>query len=150
MGLLDGEVPPPPSPWLKRIALVLVVTLVAGGLVYWKLRFYRERRQVERFMDALVAGDYQTAYKLWKPTPSYTYQSFLEDWGETNPFGRIRSYEIVDITTGPPEVGVRGGRTLVLGEESSGVIVSVRLNGAGAPVRIWVESRDLSLSFPPF
>jgi hypothetical protein len=127
----------------------LVLALV-GTFAWSEFRYYGERRQVERFMDALVAGDYQTAYQLWKPSPAYSYQSFLEDWGETNPHGRIRSYEIVRIAPPQTVIGVRGGGTVSLGDRSSGLIAYVRINGLQEPVRIWVERKDKSLSFPPF
>jgi hypothetical protein len=154
MTLLDGEAPPPPNPWPLRLGVAALLLAVTAAILYPNFRYYRERRQVEQFMDALVAGDYAKAYELWKPTPSYTYQLFLEDWGETQPFGRIRSYEIVDIRPAPGTVGLATGqgpgRVVKVGEEGSGVIASVRINGTGGPVRIWVESKDLSMSFPPY
>lgn len=135
MTLLDAEPPPPPNPWLKRFAIAAVVLVVVGGLAYWQFRYYGEVQQVERFLDALAAGDYALAYKIWSPTPTYTYQDFLADWGETTSMGRVRTYEIL---------GVESRRN------SSGVVVTVRINGREPPVRIWVEKKDKSLSFPPY
>lgn len=135
MTLLDQQPPPPPNPWPKRLGLAAAVVVVVGGLLYWQFRFYGEVQQVRHFMDALAAGDYPQAYKIWNPTPTYTYQNFLEDWGETTSMGRVRSYEIA---------GVESRRN------SSGVIVSVRINGREPPVRLWVEKKDKSLGFPPY
>lgn len=155
MSLFDAQPSPPPNPWPYRLAVVLAVLAVVGGLLYWQFRFYPEKKQVERFMDALVAGDYQAAYRLWKPAPTYRYQDFLEDWGETTPRGRVRSYEIVGVEPAASALVAvpQGGgnrRTLQVGGDSSGVIVSVRINGQEPPERIWVERKDKSLSFPPF
>lgn len=155
MSLLDAQPPPPPNPWPQRLGVAVLLLAAVGALLYWQFRYYPEKKQVERFLDALVAGDYQTAYRLWKPTPSYTYQNFLEDWGETTPRGRIRSYEIVGVEPASAAlVAVPGGggnrRTLQVGGDSSGVVVTVRLNGQDPPERIWVEKKDKSLSFPPF
>jgi len=150
ISILDPQPPPPPNPWPLRLGVGAVVLVLVGTFAWSEFRYYGERRQVERFMDALVAGDYQTAYQLWKPSPAYPYQSFLEDWGETNSHGRIRNYEIVRIAPPQNEVGVRGGGTLSLGGESTGLIAYVRINGMQEPVRIWVERKDKSLSFPPF
>lgn len=150
LSLLDAQPPSPPNPWPKRLALVVGLLAVLGSLFYWQFRYYPEQKQVERFMDALVAGDYRAAYRIWKPTPSYRFPDFLEDWGETTSFGRVRSYEIVKISGGSAVVSVEGGRTLELNGGSSGVVVSVRINGREPPVRIWVEKKDKSLSFPPF
>ena len=142
--------PPPPNPWPLRIAAGLAVLVVVGALVFWQFRYYPEKRQVERFMDTLVAGDYPGAYQIWGPTPDYTYKDFLQDWGETTPRGRIRSYEIVYV--GPPsrEVSIRGGPTVKFGGKSSGVVATVRLNGTTEEVHLWVEKKDKTLSFAPF
>lgn len=150
LSLLEGRPPPEPNPWPKRLAVAAALAAVVGSLLFWQFRYYPQQKQVERFMQALEVGDYRTAYQLWKPAPSYRFQDFLEDWGETTSFGRIRSYEIVKVKPGPSEVRVDGGRTLVLNGESSGVVVTVRINGQEPPVRIWVERKDKSLSFPPF
>ena len=155
MSLLDPQLPPPPNLWPQRIAVAVVLLAAVGGLLYWQLRYYPEKKQVERFMDALVAGDYQSAYRLWKPAPTYRFQDFLEDWGDTTARGRVRTYEIVGVEPAasalvavPQSGGSR--RTLQVGEDSTGVIVSVRINGQEPPERIWVERQDKSLSFPPF
>ena len=156
MILLDAPPLPPPRLWPKRLAVAGLLLAVVAGVLYWQFRYYPEKKQVTRFMEALVAGDYQTAYQLWKPTPSYRFPDFLEDWGETTAFGRIRSYEIVEVESSSAlllQVPVEGGqtrRTLELKGNSSGVVVSVRINGQNPPVRIWVEKKDKSLSFPPF
>lgn len=152
VSLLEPEPPRRLSPWPMRIAAAAAVLAVTGVILYSQFRYYGERKAVERFMEALQAGDYQTAYQLWKPTPTYTYKDFLEDWGETTPFGRVRSYEIVAV--GPPErveVAVPGRPTISVADVGqSGVIVKVRINGQLEPVRIWVEKKDKSLGFPPF
>jgi hypothetical protein len=107
--------PPPPNPWPLRIVIGVVVLLLAGALAFQQLRYYPERKQVERFLDALVAADYPGAYQIWGPTTDYTYQDFLQDWGETTPRGRLRSYEIVSVGPPPREVLVRGSGTLRVG-----------------------------------
>ncbi len=142
--------PPPPNPWPLRIALGLGALVVVGALVFWQFRYYPEKRQVARFMDALVAADYPGAYQLWGPTPDYTYQDFLQDWGETTPRGRIHSYEIVYV--GPPsrEVSIRGGPTVKLGGGASVVAVTVQLNGTTEKVTLWVDKNNKTLSFAPY
>jgi hypothetical protein len=142
--------PPPRNPWPLRIAAVLGVVILVGAFLYWQFRFYPEQKQVERFLDALVAGDYPGAYQIWGPTPDYTFQDFLQDWGETTPRGRIRSYEIASVAEPTREVTVSGGPTLRMGGNSSGVVATVRLNGTTDEVKIWVERKDLTLSFAPF
>ncbi|MFQ5777112.1 MAG: hypothetical protein ACE5IP_03805 [Terriglobia bacterium] len=155
LSLLNPTLPRPPNPWRKRLVIAAIVLAVAGGLAYWQFRYYPEKRQVERFMESLVAGDYRKAYEIWNPSPTYTYPNFLEDWGETTPFGRVRTYEIVAVQPASElllQVPGEGGRRRVieLRGASSGLVVSVRINGNEPPVRIWVERGDKSLSFPPF
>ncbi|MGH9805485.1 MAG: hypothetical protein ACRD4D_09970, partial [Candidatus Acidiferrales bacterium] len=138
------------NPWPLRIAAGLAVVVLVSAFLYWQFRFYSEQKQVERFLDALVAGDYPGAYRIWGPTADYTFQDFLQDWGETTPRGRIRSYEIVSVAEPPREVAVSGGPTLRMGGNSSGVVVTVRLNGTTDEVKIWVERKNKTLSFAPF
>ena len=147
---------PPPNPWPLRVGIAVVVLAVVAGVLYFQFRYYGEEKLVRQFMDALVAGDYQQAYRVWNPMPAYTYEAFLEDWGETTSFGRIRSYEIVSIrpTSGVilrvPTGGGEQPRNLRVSGDSSGVVVSVRINGNEPPVRLWVETNPPRLSFPPY
>ncbi len=60
---------------LKFIAGALAI--LAAAALYFTFRFYPEQRVVQRFFDALVAGDTKKAYELWKPQPSYRMQDFL-------------------------------------------------------------------------
>ena len=154
--LLEPQPIAPPNPWLKRILVGLVVVLVAGTILYFLFRYYPEKRHVARFMDALVAEDYRTAYALWKPQPSFTYEHFMRIWGPNGDYGRIRSYEIVDVKSMdalllrvPVEAGGKE-RTVAVEGGGSGVIISIRINHLDLPIRLWVEKKDKSLSFPPF
>jgi len=56
-------------------------------LCYFAFRYYPERRAAEHFFDALVAGDTDTAYRLWKPGPSYAMKDFMADWGALAAYG---------------------------------------------------------------
>ncbi len=149
MSLLDSTSEEPRSK-LRRyvvsaLALVLLVTL-AGWYLF---RFHSEKNTVEHFFDALVAGDTERAYQIWKPQASYTYKDFLDDWGSSGYYGPVKSYRIETAQAAP--------------REGSGVIVVVELspyqpfptdndpvkNRRTKEVRIWVERRDKSLGFPP-
>ena len=59
------------------VALLLVLIVV----LWFTFRYYPEKRVTREFFDALVAGDTDTAYALWKPTSSYKKGDFLADWG---------------------------------------------------------------------
>lgn len=150
VGLLDSDSEEPKSKARRYVITGLAfVILVAAGLWYL-VRFYPEKKAAEHFFDALVAGDTQLAYQIWHPeSGSYSYQDFLEDWGPSGYYGPIKSYRI-ESAQAPRR-------------EGSGVIVVVEVspfqpfpagndvtqNRRTKEVRIWVETRDKSLSFPP-
>jgi hypothetical protein len=150
LSLLD---PPPATsnksrPMAFTIAAIVLVTVVS---LWWTFRFYPEKRAVAHFFDALVAGDTATAYKLWKPKPSYRIDDFLADWGANGYFGPVKSYRVlresapagsnaveVAVTISPyspmpdptdPAAKEQSQKTRVIG--------------------IWVVTKDKSLTFPP-
>ena len=151
MGLLDSSSEEPRSKLFRHaISLVVLILLVSSGIWYYALRFHTEKKTVERFLDTLVAGNTQEAYRLWHPQPSYSYSDFLQDWGPSGYYGPVKSYHIV--TAEEPR-----------GRGPSGVIVVVELSPyqpfpsdsdqekhrQTKEARIWVERSDQSLSFPP-
>jgi hypothetical protein len=149
VGILDQGAEEPKSKALRYvISAVALAAMIAGGLGYF-LRFTPEKRTVERFMNAVIAGDTQQAYQIWHPHPSFTYQDFLGFWGPKGYYSPIKSFRIESAEMPP-----KGG---------SGVVVVVELS-AYAPfptsedsvkfaqsqeVRLWVERSDHSLGFPP-
>src|SRR5258707_109728 len=82
---------------LKFVAGALVV--LAAVVLYFAFRYYPEQRAAQRFFDALVAADTNTAYQLWKAKPSYRLQDFLTDWGPHGYYGPVKSYKIIKIST---------------------------------------------------
>jgi len=112
MTLLD----PPAEPQGKSNALkytLIAVTLLAliGG--WFIFRYYPEKRAVTHFFDALVAGNTEQAYQLWKPSGTYRKGDFLADWGPEGYYGPVKSYEILRATRP---------------NSSNGVIVSVAVS----------------------
>jgi hypothetical protein len=149
VGILDSGAEEPKSKALRYvISGVALAAMLAGGLWYF-LRFTPEKRVVERFMDAVVAGDTQRGYQIWRPIASFTYQDFLSFWGPKGYYSPIKSFRIESA-----EVPPKGG---------SGVVVVVELSAyspfpkpedsvkfaQNQEVRLWVERSDKSLSFPP-
>src|ERR1700686_729143 len=132
---------------LKFVAVALVV--LAAVVLYLTFRFYPEQRAVQRFFDALVAGDMKTAYQLWKPQPSYRMQDFMADWGPYGYYGPVKSYKILKISE------PKGSRNSGAGE-GAGSPFSPRPDpwdgekGRGPRVvRVWMKAEDKSFSFPP-
>ncbi|MBI1941828.1 MAG: hypothetical protein HYS33_10020 [Acidobacteria bacterium] len=133
MTLLDAKTPKPPSGFLKFGLPLLVSLILVVGLLYVRFRNYSEERAVARFVTTLHEGNYEEAYRLWRPSASYTYEDFLRGWGEQGDYGKIREFQI-------------------LGSESKGstVIVTVRINNVEPPLELVVDRETKGLSYSPF
>jgi hypothetical protein len=153
MGIIDADLEGPRSKTRRYIiSAAILAVLIALGLWY-ALRFTREKHTVERFMDAVVAGDTQKAYQIWHANPSFTYQDFIRFWGPNGFYSPLKSYQITKAETPP----VPSGHT------ASGVTVAIEISGyspfpkpeekikyaQNREVELWVERSDQSLSFPP-
>jgi hypothetical protein len=142
---------PLPDPRAKSRPLTWVVVALVAAValsLLWSFRYYAEKKAAGHFFEAVAAGDMNRAYQIWKPGPNYAMQDFLADWGPNGYYGPVKSFEIGEANA------PRGG---------SGVIVSVKVSPyAPFPsandaeksrrtrtVRIWVETKDKSLTFPP-
>jgi hypothetical protein len=127
------------------IALVVVVAVV----LWFAFRYYPEQRAAQRFFNALVTGDMNGAYKLWKAGPSYRIQDFMADWGPYGYYGPVKSYKIIHVSSpqGP----------------SNSVVVEVAVSPFSPMpdprdaeksrrtrvVTVWMNTDDKSFSFPP-
>jgi len=148
MGLFDSDSEEPKSKVRRYIVTGVVLALLLSGGVWYLFRFHTEKKTVETFLGAVVKGDLEEAYRIWKPKPSYTYQDFLDDWGEQGYYGPVNSFRI---------------ETAQHPSGASGVIVVVELspfapfpakddpekNRQMKGVHLWVERSTQSLSFPP-
>jgi hypothetical protein len=136
-------------PWkYRRLAFAvgagIVIALITIAIL---LRFHTERNTVREVMNAIAVGDFQDAYKIWKPSPSYTYEDFLQDWGPDGYYGPVKSYRIDNHLT--QKKGSAVSITVDLSPyqpfpaDDDGVKQS-----KSKQVRLWVQSSDQSLSFP--
>lgn len=152
MGLFDSTDEHPPDK-LRRYIITLLAALILAFLFLWywpgNLRFYKERRTVDHFMNAVVARNLQQAYRIWKPSPSYEFKDFLEDWGPGGYYGTIKSYKIESTE------GIRNS-------PSTAIVVAVSpyapfpdeddqtKQAKTQRIALWVEPKDESISFPPY
>jgi hypothetical protein len=149
VGILDAGPEEPKSKALRYvISGVALVILIGAGMGYF-LRYTKEKRTVERFMDAVIAGETQKACEIWHTHPGFSCKDFESFWGPNGYYSPIKSFRMESA-----EVPPKGG---------SGVVITVEIS-AYAPfpkpeetvkfaqnreVQIWVERADQSLSFPP-
>jgi len=138
MTLLDAKPPKPVTGFRKHVPLRILIPIVAlviilCGLVAFRFWNYRQEQVVARFLVTLEQGNYQKAYQLWQPAPSYTYDDFIHDWGEKGDYGKISEFEI-------------------LGSSSKGaiVIVTVRINNVNPPLDLVVDRKTEGLSYSSF
>ena len=133
MTLLDAKPPKSPIKVRKYVLLGLLIVVVAG-LLYYRFRNYPEERAAARFLTTLEHGNYQEAYRLWQPSPSYSYQDFLHDWGAQGDYGKIREFEI-------------------LGSKSKGpstVVVTLKINNVDPPLDLIVDRQTKGLAYSIF
>jgi len=133
MTLLDAKPPRPPRPVGRYILLGLVVVIIVSLATYY-FWDYPEERAVKRFLQTVERGDYPTAYRLWQPSASYTYEDFLTGWGLQGDYGKIKDFEIVDASS-------KGSET---------VVVTVIINHQTPPLQLLVDRETKGLAYSPF
>lgn len=147
MSLLDGDAGPAPSRIPRYVALGGVALVLVSATVFLALRFHTEKATVRLFLSQLASGDFQSAYRIWKPGPSYAFDDFMRDWGPNGEYGPVKGYDL---------------REAHQPRNASGVVVTIAVSpyspipGPGDPksrdtkeVRLWVQSSDQSLSYAP-
>jgi len=147
MSLLD---PPAAKPEKSRAMAFTIAALVFVVLVvlFFTFRYYPEKRAAQRFFDALVAGNTDQAYQLWKPSPSYTMKDFLADWGPQGYYGPVKSYDVLRANSplGANAVAVHVAISPFSPMPDASDVEKSRKTKV---VSIWVLVSDKSLSFPP-
>lgn len=121
---------------VKRLLLVMVILVIAGGVLYFLFRNYRQERQFSSFLELLARKDYQGAYRLWgcteaSPCRDYAMDKFLEDWGPESPHADIASAKVT--------------RTRSC---SGGIIKSLKF--PKDEVNLWVDRATLTLGYSPW
>lgn len=134
MTLFDAKSPKPPSKTRRYVVLTAVVVIVLGAVLFILFRNYAEERAVARFLATLQQGNYEEAYRLWQPSPSYTFQDFLRDWGEQGDYGKVREFEVLSSRS-------KGSNT---------VMVRVRINKVDPPLELLVDRKTQGLSYSIF
>jgi hypothetical protein len=142
---------PPADKSHKSRAMVFTIgalALFVIVLLYFAFRYYPERRAAEHFFDALVAGDTDTAYRLWKPGPSYAMKDFMADWGPQGYYGPVKSYKILKVNA-PKKANAIAVRVATSPFSPLPDAGDAEKSPKTRVVNIWVLTHDKSLSFPP-
>ena len=131
---------------MKYTVIAITLAVIIGGWLMF--RYYPEKRAVDHFFEALVSGDTNQAYQLWKPSSSYKLNDFVADWGPNGYYGPVKSYEILRAAAK---------------KESNGITINVAVSpfspmpGANDPeksrrtktISLWVDPESKAISFSP-
>lgn len=124
----------------------LVFTLAV--VLWFTFRYYPEKKAAASFFDALVAGDTNKAYELWKPSATYRMSDFTADWGPAGYYGPVKSYKIMSAKapkrSDSIEVDVAISPFSPMPEASDG-----EKSRKTKVVPLWILPSDKSISFPP-
>lgn len=138
MGYLDhyGEGQERREKLIKRTAISVLVLLIAGAVLFYLFKNFREERQVKRFYSLLAQKDYRGAYRLWgcteaNPCRDYPFDRFMGDWGPGS------------VNAKPAEAEIVRSRSC-----GSGVIVTTRTGDHEE--KLWVQRGDLVVGFSPW
>jgi hypothetical protein len=119
-----------------RAVLVLAGAVVLAVAGYLLLRNRMAESKLKDFRTALETKDYPRAYRVWgctpeKPCPHYSYEKFLEDWGEKSGHTNFATMTEVRKVTCKDGYGV-GWK---FGDDT---------------VHLWVVREDQSMSYDPW
>ena len=121
----------------KRVVLATLATAVTALVLFLIFHNFTEKRIVHHFLDAVRAGNYQDAYRMWGCTPStpcrdYSFAKFMEDWGTKGQYANVKD-----------------ARMTAVDSCGSGVVTSLQFPNA-EPIGLWVERSTRVLSFAPW
>ncbi|HET7107363.1 MAG TPA: hypothetical protein VFI38_11180 [Candidatus Acidoferrum sp.] len=147
ISLLD---PAAEKPQKSRVMLFTIAALALTlAIVLWfTFRYYPEKKAAAHFFDALVAGDTNKAYELWKPSETYRLSDFTADWAPGGYYGPVKSYKIMGAKaprkSDSIEVDIAISPFSPMPEASDG-----EKSQKTRVVRLWILPSDKSISFPP-
>lgn len=148
MAIFDAVEQKPPSKVRRYLISGLALVLILAATLWWMLRFHTEKVTIHHFMNAVVAGNLQEAYKIWKPSQSYSFRDFTDDWGPNGYYGPVKSFRM-ERPSRP-----HGGSAVAIKLELSPYDKfpddndMVKQNKT-KEVTLWVEFSDQSISYPP-
>jgi hypothetical protein len=147
MSLLE---PPVEKPQRSRVMVFTVGALAftLAVVLWFTFRYYPEKKAAAIFFDALVAGDTNKAYELWKPSATYGLNDFTADWGPGGYYGPVKSYKIMGAKAPQKsesiEVDVAISPFSPMPDASDG-----EKSRKTRVVPLWILPSDKSISFPP-
>jgi hypothetical protein len=152
VAIFDSTDEHPPAK-IRRYIISSLVFLLLLFLAYRHLmRYHTEKNTIRQFMNLIVAGNMEQAYRMCNPSPAYSLKDFLDDWGPDGYYGPVKSYHIESAEE------VKRGT-----EPASGVNITVEVSpyapfpsnddaakqSKTREARLRVEYKDQSVGFAP-
>jgi hypothetical protein len=147
MTLLNPPEEKPHKSHAMAITLAAVFVVLAAVL-YFTFRYYPEKKVTVHFFDALVAGETDKAYAMWKPTANYKMKDFLADWGPEGYYGPVKSYKVMGAKA--PQKSTSVEVDIAISPFTPFPDISdAEKSRKTKVVHLWVQPSDKSFSFPP-
>jgi hypothetical protein len=148
MAIFDAVEQKPPSKTQRYVITGVALVVIFSGVLWWMLRFHTEKVTIHHFMNAVIAGDMQEAYRIWKPSPSFSLRDFTDDWGTNGYYGPVKSFHM------ERPYRPRGGSAVAIKLELSPYQPFPDDNdmvkqSKTKEVTLWVQFNDQSISYPP-
>jgi hypothetical protein len=148
VGMFDEVEQKPPSKTGRYLITTAALIVIFAGVLWWMLRFHNEKVTIHHFMNAVIAGNLDEAYRIWKPASSYTVRDFSDDWGQNGYYGPVKSFHM------ERPYRPRGGSAVAIKLELSPYDPFPDDNdmvkqSKTKEVTLWVEFKDQSISYPP-
>lgn len=128
---------------MRNVGIAVAVLIVVLAVCVWWFWDWPEEHRVNRFLGAIEAKDFTTAFADWNNDPqwqqhpdkykTYDFNRFQQDWGPASDYGVIRSHQIMMAKT----VG-------------NGVVLGLTLNGGKTPIFLRVDHATKQIGFSPF
>jgi len=152
VGLFDSTEEHPPAKVRRYIITALAfVGLVALGCWYL-LRYHAEKSAVRHFLSTAAAGKMDEAYRIWKPSGTYSFKDFNDDWGPNSYYGPVKSFRIEGAQEIKCGVGAPTGAVVTVEVSPYDTFPSnsdAEKQSKTKEVRLWIQYDDHSFSFPP-
>lgn len=147
MSLLE---PPPEKSHKSRVWAITISVLALALIVvlYFSFRYYPEKKTADQFFAALVTGNTDKAYELWKPTSSYKKEDFLADWGPTGYYGPVKSFKIMGAKA--PSKSNQVAVSVAVSPYAPMPSANAENSQKTRSVTLWISRDDKSISFPAF
>jgi hypothetical protein len=152
VGLFDSTEEHPPAKVRRYVITGLAFVLLVVLGCWYLLRYHAEKNAVRQFLNTVAVGKMDDAYRIWKPSGTYSLKDFNDDWGPNSYYGPVKSFRIEGAGETKCGVGAPTGAVITVKISPYDTFPSdndVEKQNKTKEVRLWIQYDDHSFSFPP-